>query len=178
MAAMLCAVLAFAPAPNRPAPCAPRAHGRTIAPAMNAGALSVYEGALTPLPENVYEVLLERPLGIGFEEDGPIYGKNGVSVTSIVEDSNAAKGQQVMMNIDGSNVAVDGKVEVGDKLVGVTAIQFVGAKWERKMFDCSKWDFETVVEAIGSNEEKFVSNFCILKLKRPTSSAPPQSETV
>ena len=62
MAAMLCAVLAFAPAPNRPAPCAPRAHGRSLAPAMNAGALGVYEGALTPLPE------AGGPLGISASE--------------------------------------------------------------------------------------------------------------
>ena len=68
----------------------------------------------------------------------------------------------------GSNVAVDGKVEVGDKLIGVTAIQFIGSKWERKLFDCRKWGFETVVDAIGSNEEKFISDYVILQLERPT----------
>lgn len=127
-----------------------------------------YEGALEPLPDNVYEVLIERPLGIGFEEDGPIVGKSGVSVTQIVEDSNAAKGTQVLQNVNGSNVAVSGKVEIGDKLIAVTAIRFVGSKWERELFNCRKWSFDTVVDAIGSNQEKFISDHVILQLERPT----------
>lgn len=126
-----------------------------------------YEGALDPLPDDVYEVSIQRPLGIGFEECGPIIGKSGVEVVQIVEDSNAARGKQVLKNVGGSNVATDGKVEVGDKLIGVTAIQFIGSKWERKLFDCRKWGFETVVDAIGSNEEKFISDYVILQLERP-----------
>ena len=98
-----------------------------------------YEGALEPLPENVYEVSIQRPLGIGFEECGPIVGMSGVQVNQIVEQGNAWKGKQVLANVGGSNVAVDGKVAIGDKLIGVTAIQFISAKWERKMFDCRKW---------------------------------------
>ena len=125
-----------------------------------------YEGALDPLPENVYEVLIERPLGIGFEELGPVFGKNGVTVSTVVSDSNTDKGTQVMKNVGGTNKAVDGKVVAGDNLVGVTAIQFIGAKWERKMFDCRKWSFDTVVDAIGSNEEKFISDFVILQFER------------
>ena len=74
-----------------------------------------YVGATEPLPDNVYEVAIERPLGIQFEEDGPNPGKNGVSVMDVVDGSNAAK---------------TGKVQIGDKLVGVTAVQFVGAKYD------------------------------------------------
>jgi hypothetical protein len=127
-----------------------------------------YEGSLELLPENVYEVSIERPLGIGFEEDGPIIGKSGVSVNQVVPDSNAAKGKTVLRGVDGSNQAVPGKVEVGDKLIGVTAIKFNGAKWERQLFDCRKWGFDTIVEAISSNDAKFISNYVILKFERPS----------
>ena len=34
------------------------------------------------------------------------------------------------------------------------------------MFDCRKWSFDTVVDAIGSNEEKFVSDFVLLQFER------------
>ena len=114
-----------------------------------------YDGHWEPLPEGVYEVRISRPLGLGFEEDGPIIGKSGVSVNTIVEDSNAARST----------------VEVGDKLVGVTGIKYVGSKWERQMFDCSKWAFDTVVDAIGSNSEKFdcKNDEVILQFKNPSS---------
>ena len=125
-----------------------------------------YEGAIDPLPENVFEVLVQRPLGIGFEEDGPIIGMSGVSVNQVVEDSHAARGTSVLRCVEGENTAVPGKVMVGDKLVGVTAIRFKGSKWEREMFDCRKWSFDTVVDAIGSNEEKFVSDFVLLQFER------------
>jgi len=152
-----------------------RGAGRVGLPTMEYGD-NCYEGALEPLPNDCYEVLLERPLGIGFEEDGPIIGKSGVSVNQIVSDSNAARGAQVLKNVDGTNQAVAGKVEVGDKLIGVTAIRFVGSKWERELFNCRKWSFETVVDAIGSNEEKFISNNVILQFERPAAAA--KSEVV
>ena len=111
-----------------------------------------YAGAAEgSLPEGVYEVTLCRPLGIQFEEDGPNVGKNGVPVLSVVEGSNAAK---------------DGTVKEGDKLVGVTGVRFVGAKWERQMVDARKMSFDTVVDAIGSNEEKFDCYDVILQLER------------
>ena len=53
------------------------------------------------------------------------------------------------------------------QLIGVTAIRFVGAKWERELFNCRKWSFDTVVDAIGSNEKKFISDFVILQFERP-----------
>lgn len=137
---------------------------------------NIYEGALEPLPDNVYEVLLERPLGIGFAEDGPNFGKNGVSVEQVVPGSNAAKGSQIMKKVGGANQAVDGKVEVGDKLIGVTAIKFIGSKWERCLFECRKWAYDTVVDAIGSNTEKFVSNYVILQFEKPAAAAAPEPE--
>ena len=130
-----------------------------------------YEGALEPLPENVFEVSIERPLGIGFEEDGPIIGKSGVSVNTVVDGSNAAKGTTVLKNVNGSNQAAPGKVEIGDKLIGVTAIRYVGSKWEREMFNTRKWAFDTVVEAIGSNDAKFISNYVILQFERKAAAA-------
>jgi len=135
-----------------------------------------YEGSLEPLPENVYEVVIQRPLGIGFEEDGPLIGMSGVSVNMVVEDSNAAKGEQVLSNVGGENKAVAGRVAIGDKLIGVTAIKYQGSKWERVLFNCRKWSFDTVVDAIGSNENKFISDYVILQFERPAAEA--KSETV
>ena len=111
-----------------------------------------YIGTDGPLPEGVFEVAIEKPLGIQFEEKGPVIGKSGVKVIGLVDGGNAKK---------------CGKVEAGDELVGVTAIQYVGSKWERKMFDCSKWGFDTVVDAIASNEPKFDCVDVILQFSRP-----------
>ena len=105
------------------------------------------------LPEGIYEVTLCKPLGIQFEEDGPIIGKSGVTAIGV---------------LDGGNAAKDGTVQPGDKLVGVTAVKFIGAKWERQMFDTRKWDFDTVVDAIGSNDEKFNIYDVILQFQRAT----------
>ena len=110
-----------------------------------------YSGSTGPLPENVFEVVLPTPLGIQFEEND--YPKKGVSVVGLVPDSNAAK---------------SGLIAVGDYLVGVTAIQFQGAKWERRMLDCRKWDFDTVVDAIQSNKPQFSCDDVILQFYRAT----------
>ena len=124
---------------------------RASAPRMEFGD-SYYQGAAPgTLAEGVYEVFLRRPLGIEFEEDGPFVGKSGVSVIGVVDDSNAAK---------------DGTVQKGDKLIGVTAVQFQGAKWERKLFNCQKWGFEQVVDAIGSNDAKFDIYDVVLQFQR------------
>ena len=120
-----------------------------------------YEGHWEPLPENVFEVAVRKPCGIQFEEDGPIVGKNGVTAIAV---------------LDGSNAAATGQIQPGDKLVGVTAVLLKGAKWERQLFDCRKWSFDTVVDAIGSNEEKFDCRDVILQFERKPGSAPPPSE--
>jgi hypothetical protein len=110
---------------------------------------SFYSGAEAPLPDGTYEVALKKPLGINFEENA--YPKLGVTVIGLVPDGNAER---------------SGTIAVGDYLVGVTAIKFNGAKWERQMFNCKKWDFDTVVDAIMSNEEKFYCEDVILQFER------------
>ena len=58
-----------------------------------------------------------------------------------------------------SNAAKDGGVGVGDVLVGVTAVRYIGgdylgkARPERDIFPADAMDFDTVVDAISSNEE-------------------------
>lgn len=40
------------------------------------------------------------------------------------------------------------------------------------MFDCSKWGYDTVVDAIGSNEEKFKCDDVLLQFERAAPAAP------
>jgi hypothetical protein len=103
------------------------------------------------LPENVYEVALQMPLGINFEDNG--YPKGGVKVIGLVEDGNAFK---------------SGKIQVDDDLVGVTAIIVRGSKYERRMLPClsNEWDFERVVDAIKSNTRDFQCEDCIMQFRR------------
>ena len=103
------------------------------------------------LPENVYEVALQMPLGINFEDNG--YPKGGVKVIGLVEDSNAFK---------------SGKIQVDDDLVGVTAIIVRGSKYERRLLPCSgnEWDFERVVDAIKSNTRDFQCEDVIMQFRR------------
>jgi hypothetical protein len=101
------------------------------------------------IPKGVYEVSLTRPLGIVFEE---IDAGKGVYVQDLVEDGLAAR---------------QGKVQVGDILVGVTAVKIVGAKWERRMIPARRFDFDTTVGAIASNEPKWGCNDVVLMFERP-----------
>lgn len=107
------------------------------------------KGGPAPLPEGVYEISLQKPLGIGFEEND--FPQRGVKVNMLVGGGNAEKSRAV---------------QVGDQLVGVTGVRLVGAKHERQMFDCSKWDFDTVVDAIGSNEDRFGCADVVLQFQR------------
>ena len=168
-----CVLLLAWTVPQRPLTAAPamaaarsvEVASRASAPRMDYGD-GYYAGAAPgSLAEGVYEVVLKRPLGIEFEEDGPLIGKSGVSVIGVV---------------DGSNAARDGTVQAGDKLIGVTAVQFQGAKWERKLFNCRKWGFEQVVDAIGSNDAKFDIYDVILQLEREAGEAKvtQRSETI
>ena len=68
--------------------------------------------------------------------------------------------------VGGGNAAASGAVQAEDLLVGVSAVRFVGAKFERNMYDATKMDFDTVVDAIGSNEEKWNCNEVFLQFKR------------
>jgi hypothetical protein len=101
------------------------------------------------IPKGVYEVSLTRPLGIIFEEID--IGK-GVYVQDLIEDGLAAR---------------QGKIQVGDILLGVTAVKIVGAKWERRMIPARKFDFDTTVGAIGSNEAKWGCDDVVLMFERP-----------
>eukprot|EP00536_Pseudo-nitzschia_multiseries_P009461 jgi/Psemu1/258165/estExt_Genewise1Plus.C_2640013 len=101
------------------------------------------------LPKGVYEVSMTKPLGIIFEE---IEAGEGVFVQDLVE---------------GGLAEVQGQIEIGDVLIGVTAIKVVGAKWERRLIPARKFDFDTTVGAIGSNEPKWSCNDVILMFERP-----------
>mmetsp|Transcript_3546 Transcript_3546/g.10985 ORF Transcript_3546/g.10985 Transcript_3546/m.10985 type:complete len:192 (+) Transcript_3546:95-670(+) len=106
--------------------------------------------------EDVYEVSLERPLGIVFEELGTPSKPAGVTVIEVQEGSNAAKA---------------GRVEVGDVLVGVSAVRFIGGAYlgkprpERDIFPASAMDFDTVVDAISSNDPPECQDV-VLRLRR------------
>lgn len=104
------------------------------------------------LPKGVYEVILTKPLGIVFEE---IEAGKGVFVQDLVEGGLAER---------------QGKIQVGDVLVGVTAVKIVGAKWERRLIPARKFDFDTTVGAIGSNEAKWGCNDVVLMFERPSDS--------
>lgn len=101
-------------------------------------------------PKGLYEVSMSKPLGIIFEE---IEAGKGVFVQDLVE---------------GGLAAVQGKIQPGDVLVGVTAIKVVGAKWERRMIPARRFNFDTAVGAIGSNEPKWSCNDVILMFERPS----------
>jgi hypothetical protein len=102
------------------------------------------------LPKGVYEITLKKPLGIVFEEFEE--GSGGLFVQDLVPGGNAERSRQV---------------QVGDVLVGMTAVKVVGAKYERRLIPARKFDFDTMVGAIGSNDERFSCTNVILMLERP-----------
>ena len=91
---------------------------------------------LFKLPKDCYEVILEKPLGIAFEENED----GGVVVDYLVEGSNAEK---------------DGTIKPGDVLLATTAAMSIGPKFERKLIPSRYLDFDTIMGAIGSNAPKF-----------------------
>ena len=100
-------------------------------------------------PTGSYEVPLAKPCGIIFEE---IEANRGVYVADLVEGGNAAN---------------QGIIKKGDILVGMTAVQISGAKWERRLIPARRFGFDLVVNAIGSNDEKWGCNNVILMFERP-----------
>lgn len=100
-------------------------------------------------PQGVYEVKLNKPLGIVFEEIA------------------TGKGVYVQDLVPGGNAAMDGSVQPGDVLVGITAVKVVGAKYERRLIPARKFDFDTVVGAISSNIPRFGCDDVILAFERP-----------
>lgn len=100
-------------------------------------------------PKGVYEVKLNKPLGIVFEEKE---SGTGVFVQDLVDSGNAAR---------------SGQVAPGDVLVGITAVKVVGAKYERRLIPARKFDFDTMVGAIASNDARFSCEDVILAFERP-----------
>ena len=109
--------------------------------------------ALFSLPEGCYEITLDKPLGIAFIEgdDG------GVLVDYLVE---------------GGNAALSGQIKPGDVLLATTACMGRDGTFERKVIPSRYLDFDTIMNAIGSNEPKFNKqrkNDVILQFARPGS---------
>lgn len=104
------------------------------------------------LPKGVYEVAVQRPLGIAFEEVQP---GQGVLVDYLVEGSNAEK---------------TGAIKPGDVLIAVTAVKVFGARWERKLVNCKFLDFDMIMGAIGSNEPQWGAKNVVLQFQRPSES--------
>ena len=109
-------------------------------------------------PPGVYEVGLTKPLGIVFEE---LNAGQGVYVKELVEDGLAAR---------------QGRIQPGDVLIAVTAVKVIGAKWERRMLPARKFDFDTVVGAIQSNDFKFGCDDVILMFETPTAADPEKTK--
>lgn len=105
-------------------------------------------------PPGVYEVALEKPLGIVFEEIE--FGK-GLYVKELVEGGNAAR---------------SGNIQPDDVLVGITAVKVVGAKYERRLIPARGFDFDTMVGAVESNADRFRCSNVFLVLERPSEADP------
>ena len=101
------------------------------------------------LPKGVYEISLQKPLGIVFEE---------------IE---AGKGLYVQDLVEGGNAEQSGEVKIGDNLVAMTAVKIVGAKYERRLIPARGFDFDTMVGAIESNIPKWGCDDVVLLLERP-----------
>jgi hypothetical protein len=106
------------------------------------------------LPKGCYEVDLDKPLGIIFEE------------------LEIGKGLFVQELVEGGNAERSGKVKVGDNLVAITAVKIVGAKYERRLIPCRKFDFDTMVGAIKSNDQKWGCDGVVLLVERPDEADP------
>ena len=104
------------------------------------------------LPKGCYEVALQRPLGIAFEE----------------VSGGQPKGVVVDYLVEGSNAEASGKIQPGDVLIAVTAVKVFGARFERKLLPATELDFDTIMAAIGSNEPKWQCKNVVLQFMRPS----------
>jgi hypothetical protein len=102
------------------------------------------------LPEGLYECRLRTPLGIVFEE---IQIGRGVYAKDLVPGGNAER---------------DGTIKANDVLVGITAVKVVGAKFERRLIPARDFDFDTAVNAIQSNDQRYGCSDVILIMERPS----------
>lgn len=107
--------------------------------------------ALFSLPDDCYEICLNKPLGIAFIENDD----GGVCVDYLVE---------------GGSAEVDGTIKPGDVLLATTACLGRDGTFERKIIPSRYLDFDSIMGAIGSNEPKFHKlrkNDVILQFARP-----------
>ena len=109
-------------------------------------------------PSGVYEVELQKPLGIIFEE---------------IELGRCLRVQDL---VDGGNAAAQGVVEKDDVLVGITATKVVGAKYERRLIPCRGFSFDTMIGAIESNQPRFGCDTVILVFERPSQASQAQTD--
>jgi hypothetical protein len=65
-----------------------------------------------------------------------------------------------------SNAAACGGIEPGDVLVATTGVIVKGACFERQLVPTQKMDFDTIMSAIGSNEQKWGCEDVVLQFKR------------
>ena len=108
------------------------------------------------LPDGVYEIALQRPLGIAFEEN----------------ECDTPAGVCVKECVEGGNAELSGKIQPGDKLIAVTAVKVFQARWERKLLPSNELPFDTIMSAIGSNEPKWGANNVVMQFERPGESDP------
>lgn len=107
------------------------------------------------MPDGWVEVAVPLPAGIQFEENEK--KNSGVKVVALVDGGNAAS----------ANAKAGGDlIAPSDQLVGVTGVRIMGGKFERQMYDCRKWEFDTVVDAITSNTAKFGCEDVLLRFER------------
>eukprot|EP01023_Acetabularia_acetabulum_P044172 TRINITY_DN4427_c0_g1_i1.p3 TRINITY_DN4427_c0_g1~~TRINITY_DN4427_c0_g1_i1.p3 ORF type:complete len:159 (+),score=14.84 TRINITY_DN4427_c0_g1_i1:47-523(+) len=109
------------------------------------------------------QLTVKKPLGLILAEND----SKQVFVDEIVPEGNAQK---------------DGRIQQGDVLVGCSAVVLKKGKegqyeeegyaarpytnWEKVEFDCEGQDFDTVMSAISSNNERWGFNTVDLKFKR------------
>lgn len=146
------------------------------------------------LPKGVFECYLKRPLGIQFEEQDT----RGVMVLSLVSGGNAELSSKiqagdVLVGVTAvcaqpgvythNRADCTRAIMVGDPFARIrrathltrvrvraraVQIKLKGAKFERQMFDCRRWTFDMVVDAIGSNDpERFGCEDVVLQFSRP-----------
>lgn len=123
--------------------------------------------SLTPPTNTIHEVVIKKPLGITLAENASL---NHVFIEEINPNGNAA---------------ATGQVQVGDIIAATSAIvlksnadsdnygkeghgQRLYDNWETIMFECEGQSFDTVMAAVGSNNERWGINKITLRLLRPS----------
>jgi ferredoxin len=162
-----CASLrAAAPPTLRAARRCPKTRCRAAAPRVSA--------ASSPAGGATLSVTLRRPLGIVFEER--VKGApEGVFVDELVPGGNAAKAGVAVGDVllrCSATVLKDGKEGAFEK-EGYGARPFTN--FDRVMFDASGQDFDTVMGAIASNNERWGIMDVVLEFSRAGGSALPKA---